>query len=70
MIPQLSANNLFYTRLPHVLATFVASPPVSGVFAPYSDKYARKNDARQVHLNANRAQAAAYLPGTVIPLGR
>ena len=70
MLPQLSAANLFYTRLPHVLATFVASPPVSSVFAPYSDKYAKHNDVRRVHLNVNRAQPDAYFPGAVIPLVR
>ena len=68
MIPQLSAANLSYTRLPHALATFVVSPPVSSVLAPYSDKYAKYNDVRQVHLNIDRAQSAAYFPGTVISL--
>ena len=66
--PQLSANNLAYTRLPHVLSTFVASHPVSSVFAPYSDKFAKNSDPRAIHRNVDRAQSAAYLPGTVIPL--
>ena len=68
MPPQLSDANLFYTRLPHALSTFVASPPVSTVLAPYSDKYAKNNDVRRVQLNADRAQPAAYFPVTVVPL--
>ena len=68
MLPKLSANNLFYTRLPHVLATFVASPPVSSVFAPYSGKFAKNSDHRAIRRNLDRAQSDAYLHGTVIPL--
>ena len=69
-IPQLSAANLFYTRLPHSLSTFSAPPPVSTVFSPYSGKYAKHNDVRRVHLNVDQSQSAAYFPGNAIPLAR
>ena len=66
-MPQISAEGFVYARLPHICVTFVDSPPIAGVLAPRSDRYKQEN-AETAHRNINRAQNAAFFPGTVVPL--
>ena len=65
--PQLSAGSFVYTRLPRALLNFVDPPPLSGVLAPYSDRYKKDGKPDQVRRNINRAQTAAF-HGAAIPL--
>ena len=67
MLPQMSAESFFYTHLPHTCVTFVDPLPIAVVLAPHSDGY-KKEHAETAHRNINRAQTAAFFPGTVMPL--